>query len=61
MALVDVTSGFGGFAKEYLTYVREECPKAPMVVFGAAPAQVLRDTGVLNPLHTISSVGSSAM
>jgi hypothetical protein len=61
MAFVDVTTGFGGFAKEYMTYLREECPKASVLTFGAAPSEVLRDTGVLTPLQNISAVGASAM
>jgi hypothetical protein len=56
-----VSGGFGGFAREFLTYVREECPKAPILVFGASGARTLRDAGVVSPLHSIATVGSSIM
>ncbi len=39
-AVVDVDSGWGGFALEYMTYLREECPRAPMLVFGAVRPSV---------------------
>ncbi len=61
MATVDIAGGFGGFAREFLTYVREECPKAPLVVFGASAARTLRDSAVVAPVHSIASVGSSVM
>jgi hypothetical protein len=43
LATVDSAGGFGGFAREYLTFIREECPKNPIVVYGVAPARVLRE------------------
>lgn len=35
-AVVDVDSGWGGFAGEYLAALRDECPRAPLLVLGAA-------------------------
>ncbi len=61
MSVVDIGAGFGGFAREFLTHVREECPKAPIVVFGTTPARVLRDAAVVAPVSTLTSVGGSAM
>jgi hypothetical protein len=39
-AVVDIDSGFGGLALEYLTYLREECPRAPLLIFGALQPHV---------------------
>lgn len=47
-SIVDVDSGFGSFGYEYLNFLREECPKAPILVFGAIP-----------PLPAVSAGGSS--
>lgn len=38
-AIIDVDSGFGGLGLDFLAFVADECPRAPLLVFGAAPPQ----------------------
>lgn len=41
VSTVDLDSGFGSFAVEYLYYLRDQCPHTPMLVLGAlAPPSV---------------------
>lgn len=41
VSCVDLDSGFGSFAVEYLYYLRDQCPHTPMLVLGAlAPPSV---------------------
>ncbi|RYG56759.1 hypothetical protein EON66_02095 [archaeon] len=37
-AIFDVQSGFGGVALAFLSAVRDECPRIPLLMFGTSPA-----------------------
>lgn len=45
-AIVDIDGGFGSLAVETLCYLREECPRAPMIVMGAMPPRPRASFGV---------------
>jgi hypothetical protein len=44
-AVVDLDSGWGGFAGEYLTALRDECPRSPLLVLGAVPPRAAHGGG----------------
>lgn len=44
-AFCDIDSGFGSFGLEYLSFIREECPRAPIVVLGAVQPHLRRLPG----------------
>lgn len=63
MVVANMHDGFGGFSRDYLTYVREECPKQPILVFGCSdPAVWTQHTTLgLETSSPPSSVGASAL
>lgn len=50
--IVDIDSGFGGLANDYLNYLREECPRTSIIVLGALQPHsrkgIIRSSGTNN-------------
>jgi hypothetical protein len=60
-AVVDIDSGFGSLAVEYLLYLREECPRVALLTMGALAPHAHHDAAVANFFRATNGGGGGGV